>query len=135
LSIWTLASSIFLFLGLALIKRFAELLSAADQKNSRLARRAYMTTDLDAIRSFATTSMYMSVLVLALYMNSPDVLKLYTHPQVLWFVCLLVIYWVSRVMLIANRGEMSDDPVVFALKDKVSRVVAVLVVGCVLLAL
>jgi 4-hydroxybenzoate polyprenyltransferase/phosphoserine phosphatase len=135
LSIWTLAFSIFLFLGLALVKRLAELITAAGQNSERLARRAYTTADLSSIRSFATTSLYMSTLVLALYMNSADVLTLYKHPQFLWCVCLLLIYWVSRVMLIANRGLMSDDPVIFALKDQSSRVVAVLVAICVLLAL
>lgn len=134
-SIWTLAFSIFLFLGLALIKRLTELLSAAGQNNERLARRAYLAADLSAVRSFATSALYLSVLVMALYINSPDVARLYSRPQVLWFVCLLLIYWVSRVTLIANRGLMSDDPVIFALKDRTSQIVAGLVAGCVILAL
>lgn len=135
LSIWTLAFSMFLFLGLALIKRFAELFALTSQGTGILSRRAYTTADVSSIRSFATSALYMSVLVLALYLNSPDVVALYRHPQFLWFVCLLLVYWVSRVALIANRGQMSDDPVIFALKDRPSLIVAVLVLSCVLLAL
>lgn len=134
-SVWTLAFSIFLFLGLALIKRLTELMSAKGQNVERLARRAYMAADVSAIRSFASSALYLSVLVLALYINSPDVVQLYSRPQALWFVCLLLIYWVSRVTLIANRGLMSDDPVIFALKDRTSQIVAALVIFCVVLAL
>jgi hypothetical protein len=81
------------------------------------------------------TSGYLSVLVMALYINSPEIIARYQHVQVLWGVCPLLILWVSRVWLKASRGEMTDDPLVFAAKDQMSRYVAVLAVGLILTAL
>jgi hypothetical protein len=72
------------------------------------------------------SSGYVSVLVLALYVNHPEVIRLYTHPAWLWGLCVLVLYWISRIWLLAWRGEMHDDPVVFAFRDPVSWGVAVL---------
>jgi len=68
----------------------------------------------------AASSGYMSVLVLALYVNSPDVLRLYHHPSALWVLCPVMLFWVSRVLMLSHRGEMNDDPVIFALRDRVS---------------
>lgn len=81
------------------------------------------------LRSMAASSGYMSVLVMALYVNSPDVLPLYRHPSILWALCPILLLWISRVLMIANRGQMNDDPVVFALRDRTS-----LVVGAIFLA-
>ncbi len=134
-SIWTLAFSVFLFLGLALVKRLTELRRITTPSRNSAARRAYLPEDISAIESFASTSLYLSVLVMALYINSADVLKLYHRPEALWFVCLLLIYWVSRMLMLANRGELTDDPIVFAFRDRPSRCVAVLLAGCVALAL
>lgn len=133
-SIWTLAFSIFLFLGLALVKRLTELSRVKHHSRGGVARRAYLPIDVSIVRSFAAAALYLSVLVLALYINSSEVHRLYVHPEALWFVCLLLIYWVSRVLLLANRGRLDDDPIVFAFHDRVSYYVAGLVVGCVALA-
>jgi len=134
-SIWTLAFSIFLFLGLALVKRLTELRRVKQRNRQGVARRAYLPIDISVVRSFAGSALYLSVLVLALYINSSEVHKLYTHPEWLWFVCLLLIYWVSRVLLLANRGKLTDDPIVFAFRDRASYCVAGLVAGCVGMAL
>jgi 4-hydroxybenzoate polyprenyltransferase len=134
-SIWTLAFSIFLFLGLALVKRLTELRRNKHQKRHGVARRAYLPIDIAMVQSFASAALYLSVLVLALYINSSDVHKLYARPEALWFVCLLLIYWVSRVLMLANRGELADDPIVFAFRDRVSYYVAGLVLGCVAVAI
>jgi hypothetical protein len=72
------------------------------------------------LRSMAASSGYMAVLVLALYINSAEVLPLYHHPSALWALCPILLFWVSRVLMLANRGLMNDDPVVFALRDNVS---------------
>jgi len=72
------------------------------------------------LQSLGSASGYMSVLVLALYINSPEVAALYTRPKMIWLLCVLVLYWISRVWMKAHRGEMHDDPVVFALKDRMS---------------
>jgi 4-hydroxybenzoate polyprenyltransferase len=133
LSFWLLAFSMFLFLDLAFIKRYAELamsLDDADATDPPSARygRAYILTDLDLIRTLGPTSGYLAVLVFALYLNSPDVLKLYARPVLLWGICPLLLYWVTRLWFVAQRREMHHDPVVFALTDKVSYLVAGLIV-------
>ena len=127
LSFWLLAFSMFLFLNLAFVKRYAEL--AMSQLTGSDARfgRGYVVGDLDLIRTLGPTSGYLAVLVFALYLNSPDVLKLYPRPVPLWGICPLLLYWVSRLWFVAQRRGMYHDPVVFALTDRVSYLVAALI--------
>jgi 4-hydroxybenzoate polyprenyltransferase/phosphoserine phosphatase len=120
LSFWLLLFSVFLFLSLAFVKRFAELESLRRQQRLRAAGRGYHVEDLPILQSLGTASGYLSVLVLALYINSPEISALYRQPKAIWLLCVLMLYWVSRVWMKAQRGEMHDDPVVFALKDRVS---------------
>ena len=132
LSFWLLLFSIFLFLSLAFVKRFAELESLRRQKRLHAAGRGYHVEDLSLLQSLGTAAGYLSVLVLALYINSPDIQPLYSRPKVIWILCVLMLYWISRVWMIAQRGRMHDDPVVFALKDRQSigiGVLAAIVVG------
>ena len=68
----------------------------------------------------AASSGYMAVLVMALYINSNDVLPLYHTPQALWLLCPVLLFWISRVLMLSHRGGMNDDPVVFALTDRAS---------------
>lgn len=126
LSFWLLLFSVFLFLSLALVKRYAELDAMQRQGKLKAAGRGYHIEDLPILHSLGTASGYLCVLVLALYINSPAVQPLYRHPQVIWFLCVLLLYWISRVWLKANRGKMHDDPIIFALKDRVSLAVGVL---------
>jgi len=123
LSFWLLAFSMFLFLSLAMVKRYTELRALLAQGRSHVGGRGYQVDDLALVQSLGGASGYLAVLVLALYINSTASEALYRHPQVLWLLCPLLLYWVSRVWLIAHRGAMHDDPVVFALTDGVSRVV------------
>lgn len=123
---WLLAFSVFLFLCLALIKRYSELVERQRQRAARAAGRGYMTDDLPMVGALAGASGFVSILVLALYISSPEVDLLYTRPQALWAVCVLLLYWVARVLMLAHRGQIHDDPVVFAAKDKVSLVIVVL---------
>lgn len=123
---WLLAFSIFLFLCLALIKRYSELVERQRQKAARAAGRGYMTDDLPMVGALAGASGFVSILVLALYINSPEVDLLYNHPQMLWAVCLLLLYWVTRVLMLAHRGQIQDDPMVFAAKDGVSLAIVAL---------
>lgn len=134
LSFWLLLFSIFLFLSLALLKRYAELQAMLQQGKLKAAGRGYVVDDLALLHSMGAAAGYLCVLILALYINSPAVEVLYTRPQVIWFLCVLLLYWISRVWLEAHRGAMHDDPVVFALKDPVSLGVAALVVVTVLAA-
>ena len=82
--------------------------------------RGYFASDLEQLGQLGTSSGYLSVLVLALYISGEEVRRLYTHPERLWLLCPVMLYWVSRVWLLAHRGEVNEDPLVFALKDKVS---------------
>jgi 4-hydroxybenzoate polyprenyltransferase len=134
ISVWTLAFSIFFFLGLALVKRLTELVSGKDQKLAAESRRAYGPGDIAPLNSFASAALYLSVLTVFLYINSPDVAKLYRRPEALWFVSLPLLYWIGRVLMLANRGLMTDDPIVFAFKDKTSYVVGLAVLVCAFLA-
>ncbi|HEY8101118.1 MAG TPA: UbiA family prenyltransferase [Burkholderiaceae bacterium] len=134
LSFWLLLFSIFLFLSLALVKRYAELDSMLRQGKLKAAGRGYLVEDLTILDSMGAASGYLCVIILALYINSPDVEVLYSHPKIIWFLCVLLLYWISRVWLRAHRGTMHDDPLVFALKDPVSLVVAALSAATVIAA-
>jgi 4-hydroxybenzoate polyprenyltransferase and related prenyltransferases len=126
LSFWLLAFSMFIFLSLALLKRYTELAAMASDGGDRAHGRGYMTADLPLLQSLGGSSGYIAVLVLALYINSPDSIELYSRPQLLWLLCPLLLYWVGRAWALAHRGRMHDDPVVFAVTDRVSLVVAAL---------
>lgn len=126
LSFWLLAFSMFLFLSLAMLKRYTELQSMQAAGKAQASGRGYAVEDVALIQSLGGASGYMSVLVLALYINSTASEALYRHQEVLWLLCPLLLYWISRVWLIAHRGGMHDDPVVFALVDRVSRVLLAL---------
>jgi 4-hydroxybenzoate polyprenyltransferase len=123
ISPWTLAFSIFMFTSLAICKRLSELRAGAVQEDRRLPGRAYSPADLASLTSLASSSGYVAVLVLALYLNSPEVVVLYRHPKVMWLLLPVLTYWISRAIMIANRGAMHDDPIVFAFGDPASRVV------------
>jgi 4-hydroxybenzoate polyprenyltransferase/phosphoserine phosphatase len=133
ISPWLLAFSMFFFLGLGLIKRFADLKLAASNEQESVSGRSYTTQDIDFVRSVGTSSSCVAALVLALYLQSDEVTELYKRPEFLWLVCPLVLYWNLRAWFIANRGEMSDDPILFALRDPASYVVGG--ISAVLLAL
>ena len=135
LSFWLLLFSVFLFLSLAFVKRYAELDSLRRQQRLNAAGRRYHVEDLAVLQSFGTAAGYLSVLVLALYINSPDVAALYRHPKAIWMLCVLLLYWVSRVWMTAHRGGMHDDPVLYALRDKVSLGLGILAAVALWLAL
>lgn len=122
-SSWLLVFSMFIFLSLALVKRFVELRSADPGEGAGLHGRGYAAGDLELVTALGSSSGFIAVLVLALYVNSREVLELYRHPLVLLLICPLLLYWVSRIWLLAHRGNMHDDPVVFALRDPVSYVI------------
>ena len=135
LSHWLLAFSMFMFVALALTKRYTELATLADKNLSKPSNRNYEIGDLDIVAALAAAAGYSAVVVLALYINSDAVVGLYRHPELLWFVCPIVLYWFSRVLLLAHRRMMHDDPIVFALQDRVSLfaagVIAVLVLAAI----
>lgn len=123
LSFWLLAFSMFLFLSLAMLKRYTELATMLASGQDKASGRGYMVIDLPLIQSLGAAAGYCSVLVFALYINSPESMELYRHPQVLWLICPMLLFWISRVWIKAHRGTMDDDPVVFAITDRVSQVI------------
>jgi 4-hydroxybenzoate polyprenyltransferase/phosphoserine phosphatase len=133
-SSWLLAFSLFIFLSLALLKRFTELRALRLQKEHGAKGRGYVAADLELVAMLGVASGFLAVLVMALYVNSPEVWKLYLNPVWLLMVCPLLLFWISRIWLIAHRGGMHDDPVVFALRDGVSYVIGVLMFGVIVLA-
>jgi len=119
-SFWLLAFSMFLFLCLALIKRISEILKTdgGDGAVKKISGRGYYTSDLQILTSLATSSGMLSILVFAMYLNSDDVIALYQFPYLLWLVCPVLLYWIVRILVMSSRGEIDEDPIVFALKDR-----------------
>ena len=124
LSRWFIAFALFLFLSLALVKRVAELLAIPDGATGFVQGRSYLRADAPALVALGAACTAASALVYCLYVTGDDAARLYTHRDVLWAGLPLVLYWQARVWLITSRGGMHDDPVAFALKDRVSYVVA-----------
>ena len=135
LSYWLLAFSMFIFLSLALIKRFSELTNLVQQGETISLSRGYHTDDLPAVSLFGISSGYISVLVLILYTHDLQADTLYSTPNWLWFVAIAVLYWISRMWLLAFRGKMNEDPVLFAIRDRNSYIVSILVAFSIYLAL
>lgn len=134
LSFWLLAFSVFIFLSLAFVKRFAELQAQADAGNNIAHGRGYMVADQSLIQTLGVTAGYAAVLLLALYLHSDSVLNLYAQPELIWLAVPLMLFWVSWIWLKAHRGEMHDDPIVFTVKDKASLFVSTLVLVSFILA-
>ena len=120
LTVWLLAFSVFLFLSLAFVKRYAELEAQLLNGKQKLHGRGYHTDDASLIQTMGITSGYASVLVLALYLNSDAVLRLYHSPEIVWGAVPVMLFWISWMWMQAHRGRMHDDPLVFAVKDPAS---------------
>jgi len=124
---WLLMFCLFLFLSLAVVKRCSELIANRAAGKMRTTGRGYRVEDLSVLLPLGAAAGYGAVFVVALYMSSPEVAALYAHPNRLWLVCPLLLYWISRVLILANRGELDDDPVTFALTDRISWITGVCV--------
>ncbi len=127
ISQWLAGFSSFLFLSLAMVKRFSELEHIRETGAAATNGRGYLVADMDQVRSFGTASAYAAVVVFMLYIARPDVTELYRHATRLWLIVPLLIYWLNRVWLLASRGQLDEDPVVFAMKDGMSVAVGVAV--------
>ena len=120
-SFWLLAFSMFLFLSLALVKRYSELWTMRERGELSARGRGYRVDDLGVLQSLGSASGYLAVLVLALYVNTETSRELYGQPMAIWLLCPVLLYWISWVWLVTHRGEMHDDPIVFAVTDRHSR--------------
>ncbi|HZP11666.1 MAG TPA: UbiA family prenyltransferase [Nevskiaceae bacterium] len=125
-SFWLLAFSMFLFFSLAVVKRYSEVLSVQARGEAQLHSRGYRTEDRLVLSVMGVASGFMAVLVLALYVQSGPVRSLYHYPALVSLLCPLMLYWICRTWFKAHRGEMHDDPLVFAATDRISLVVAAL---------
>ena len=134
ISHWLAGFSAFLFLSLAIVKRFAELENLRQSGLPPKNGRGYLLADTDQLRSFGTASAFAAAVVFAIYISGPDVTLLYRRPQLLWLIMPLLILWLCRVWLLASRGELNEDPLAFALTDRVSLALGAAVAAVALLA-
>jgi 4-hydroxybenzoate polyprenyltransferase/phosphoserine phosphatase len=114
---WLLAFSLFIFTSLALMKRYVELAARVDADLPDPSNRNYRKSDLGIVATLAAAAGFNAVTVFALYISSDTVRHLYRHPDALWLVCPILMYWLARALIMANRRLMNDDPIVFALRD------------------
>jgi 4-hydroxybenzoate polyprenyltransferase len=134
---WLMAFAMFLFLSLAFAKRYVELrrlMAAAPAGAPDPWARGYSAQDTGVIETVGPCSGYLAVLVMALYLSSDKVRQMYRHPDVLWLLCVLLLYWVTRIWFLARRGTLDDDPVLFALRDSRSWMLLILAVAVAWLA-
>jgi 4-hydroxybenzoate polyprenyltransferase len=124
LSQWFLAFSMFVFLSLAMAKRYSELLHASDLVKTGNSGRGYRAGDRELLLSLGVGSSFSAVVIFSLYVHSQDVRLLYSSPEFLFLLCPIVLYWLSRTWLLAHRGELKEDPVTLAIRDPVSYGVA-----------
>lgn len=124
LTFWVLAFSMFMFLSLALVKRYAELREARQAgQSAQTPGRGYYPGDLEMIAALGAASGYLSVMVLALYLHDEDTTALYRQPELIWLACPLLLFWITRMWMLTHRGLVHQDPVLFALRDRVSLMV------------
>ena len=135
LSHWLVGFCFFIFLSLALMKRTTEIILLPKSSEDKIKGRGYRRADFPTINALTAASGYVAVLVLALYINSPEVKVLYQRPDLLWGVCIILVYWLGRAFFLTGRGEMRQDPVIFAATDWRSLLSGVLVVAIFLVAL
>jgi len=135
ISSWLLAFSMFTFLSLALVKRGSELVAMEKLARPGATGRDYQLGDTQAIFGMGTAAGYIAVLVLALFVDSPAVARHYDEPRLLWLLCPLMLYWVSRLWIKTTRGEMHDDPLLYSLRDRASWLVFVAMTAVTLMAI
>jgi 4-hydroxybenzoate polyprenyltransferase len=128
ISTWLAGFSVFLFFSLAMVKRFSELQNLRERGNTPSNGRGYLVADIEQLRSFGTSSAYAAVVVFSLYISGSNVTTLYRHPIRMWLIVPLMLLWISRVWLLASRGEMNEDPVIFAVTDRMSLLIGLAVI-------
>ena len=131
-SSWLLVFSMFFFLSLAFMKRYADLILMKQNNNEEIAGRGYHVDDLDLVQKSGITSGFVAMLVLALYINSEHVIELYKSPILIWFMIPVLFYWLMRMWMVTNRGEMTGDPINYAIRDRTTYV-AMIIIGIVML--
>ena len=115
---WLLNFSMFLFLSLAILKRYNELVLFKDRVKEKIKGRAYYPEDLPVVAGIGAAAGISSVLIFSLYINSQQVVNLYKSPELLFLAIVPLLYWIARIWLLAGRGEINQDPILFAVKDR-----------------
>jgi 4-hydroxybenzoate polyprenyltransferase/phosphoserine phosphatase len=133
-SFWLLAFSLFLFLSLAFLKRYSELRDLAKAAKVDAHGRGYEADDLSIVQTMGVAAGFTAVMLVALYINGDTVIRLYSRPELLWLAIPVMLYWISRMWMQAHRGNMDDDPVIFAVRDRYSLACAALVAAVLWLA-
>jgi 4-hydroxybenzoate polyprenyltransferase/phosphoserine phosphatase len=134
ISRWFAAFSVFLFLSLAIVKRFSEMGNLQKQGESPANGRGYLAVDAEQLRSFGTMSGIAAVIIFTLYINAEETLALYRHPGRMWLIVPLLLWWIFRVWLLAGRGELDEDPVIFAVTDRMSLLIGLCIAVVAVLA-
>lgn len=134
-SYWLISFILFSFLSLGFAKRVTELMASATKIQGLNKHRAYRLDDIDALLHFGAVSGYISLLVLFLYLKSPEVVKMYSRPNILWGLIPISLYWITEIWLSAGRGELNSDPVLHVLKSKKSYFLIFIAFGIFLYAL
>lgn len=134
-SAWLLAFSLFVFLALAIVKRRTELANVAEGRQRAVLGRGYHVTDAGVMTMLGAASVIGAVIVLALYIQGPEVATRYEQPLLLLLTCPVLLYWLGRLLVLADRGNVDDDPVVFAVRDRTSWLAGLLVVAIAVIAI
>jgi len=134
ISIWLISFSVFFFIALASVKRLIEILNSKQPKNKKIAGRGYLNKDKNILNTIAYISAYGSIFILILYINSPQVLGLYSSPIILWLMIFVMFFWISRIIVISNKYIIKDDPIIFAIKDLISYICLFLILCIMLIA-
>jgi 4-hydroxybenzoate polyprenyltransferase/phosphoserine phosphatase len=132
---WLVGFCFFIFLSLALMKRTTEIMTLPEDATGNVKGRGYRRADLPVLNALTAASGFVAVVILALYINSPEVKLLYSRPEVLWGICMILVYWLGRAFFLTGRCEMRQDPVVFAATDRISLLSGALFLGAFFLAL
>jgi 4-hydroxybenzoate polyprenyltransferase len=135
ISFWILVFSMFLFVSLAMLKRFSELYNLRLRDEETASGRGYIAKDLELVSSLGSASGFIAVLIIVLYIHDPITLEKYTNPEWLWLILPALLYWISHMWLISHRGKMNEDPVLYAIHDQPSYIVGVICIAAVLLAI
>ncbi len=125
-SFWLLTFSMFFFLSLAMMKRFIEI--GALKGSGKVLGKGYSSEDATVLFSLGTSTGYISILVLALYIQDQHTIDMYAEPRFIWLACPILLFWISRSWFLAHRGMVHEDPIVFALQDRISLLLAVAVI-------
>ena len=119
-SIWLLSFSVFFFISLASVKRQIEIMNLKKVNEKKISGRGYSLQNENTINKISIFSGCISILVLIFYINSPQILKLYSSPIFLWGMAFMMFFWITRIIYIAKKGKIKDDPIVYAINDKIS---------------